>query len=859
MWARLAAILGLAAVPLAAQTPPPAAAPEVARVRVPAAPGSIVTAAPGPQYRAGWFHRLFFGDHYRDLWSTPIRLEVLDLSKYGGGLKPTRRSGGKQTKGLRLEGADGRKYAFRSVDKDPSPLLPEDLRRTLVSRIFQDQISASHPAGALVVPPLLDAVGVRTAEPGLFVMPDDPALGEFRAEFAGLLGTLEERPADEKDDRPGFAGARKVADTEELFERLDRSPNERVDAPAFLAARLMDLFLGDWDRHIGQWQWIQVAEGKHAPWLPVPYDRDQAFVRYDGFLLDLARMGAYPQLVDFGRKYPGMLGLHWNARFIDRRLLAGLERPVWDSVAAGLQARLTDEVIDAAVRRLPPEYYERDGERMARALKARRDGLPEAAAGLYRLIAGEVDVRATNEAEIATVRRGGDGSLELALARRDGDGDRAREPYFRRRFHSGETKEVRLHLLGGGDSVSVEGSGGPRLRVLGGDGADVVNAPSGGAKLYDTDPDSRAIGAGVDRRPYAPPDSTSRVRPAPRDWGHRWQAMPWVQYAPEIGFFFGVSPGIQTYGFRKDPYASSWRLSLGYATSAEAGRAVLDGDVRFTNSPMRFLVHARASGADVVRYFGFGNETPFFEPDDFFRVRQQQYELSLGLGWLLTRGLTFDIGPTGRYATTDLDDPTLVAAERPYGSDDFGQVGGRARLAYDSRDFRGAPTRGVYLAVEGTVFPKVWDVETTYGTVTGAASTYLTAPIPLRPTLALRAGGEYVWGDQFPFFDAAHVGGAASVRGLRERRYIGDRAAWGNAELRLSFGRASIVVPTEVGIFGLADAGRVWREGEDSDEWHEAFGGGVWFAFLSRANAINFSLARSEGRTAFYFRAGFGY
>ena len=28
--------------------------------------------APGPQYDTGWLHRVFFGSHYRDLWSTPI-------------------------------------------------------------------------------------------------------------------------------------------------------------------------------------------------------------------------------------------------------------------------------------------------------------------------------------------------------------------------------------------------------------------------------------------------------------------------------------------------------------------------------------------------------------------------------------------------------------------------------------------------------------------------------------------------------------------------------------------------------------------------------------------------------------------
>ena len=106
---------------------------------------------------------LLFGKHYRDLWATPIRVEVLDLGRFAGGLRPTRRGGGKQTRSLRFQGGDGRAYQFRSTDKDPTLLVPPELRRTIAHRIVQDQISAGHPAAPLVVSPLLDATGVLHA------------------------------------------------------------------------------------------------------------------------------------------------------------------------------------------------------------------------------------------------------------------------------------------------------------------------------------------------------------------------------------------------------------------------------------------------------------------------------------------------------------------------------------------------------------------------------------------------------------------------------------------------------------------------------------------------------------------------
>ncbi len=69
----------------------------------------------------------------------------------------------------------------------------------------------------------------------------------------------------------------------------------------------------------------------------------------------------------------------------------------------------------------------------------------------------------------------------------------------------------------------------------------------------------------------------------------------------------------------------------------------------------------------------------------------------------------------------------------------------------------------------------------------------------------------------------------------------------------------TLVVPADVGIFGLADAGRVFLEGESSDEWHTAFGGGLWLGFLSRSNTVSAAVASSKERTRVYLQAGFGF
>src|SRR6266571_8366678 len=105
---------------------------------------NTVNVIPGPEYDAGWLHKLFYGSNWRDLWTTPVNAEVLDLQHFAGGLVPTRKGGGKQTKALRFKGNDGQTYKFRSIDKDAKQTLPQDLQESIAADYLQDQISSAN-------------------------------------------------------------------------------------------------------------------------------------------------------------------------------------------------------------------------------------------------------------------------------------------------------------------------------------------------------------------------------------------------------------------------------------------------------------------------------------------------------------------------------------------------------------------------------------------------------------------------------------------------------------------------------------------------------------------------------------------
>jgi hypothetical protein len=804
-----------------------------------------VDRTPGRQYAAGGFQSFLLGENWRSLWTTPIRVPVLDLSRFAGGLEPTKRGGGRQTKSLRFEGADGRKYVFRSLDKDPVEVLRKDLRDTWVADLFQDQVSSQHPAGGVVAAALLGAAGVLHATPALVVMPDDRRLGEFRRDFAGMLGTIEERPDDPEKGRRGFAGSLEVVDTEELLKRLSRSAADRVDARAYLRARLMDFYLGDWDRHDDNWSWARFDVGGVHVWRPIPKDRDQVFARLDGILPSITAGSKRPVVV-FEETYPSVLRLAWSARRLDRRILPALERRDWSEVADDVRSRLSDSVIETAVRRMPGAYS-RHGVELARILRARRERLPETAQAFYGHLAGDVDVHATAAAERAVIDRHEDGALLVELTA-PGDG----EPYFRRLFRPEETREVRLWLGDGKDAVEERGvRTGLRVRVVTRNGAHGLEGLAASTRCY-TEPEGASLAGCTALVPLPKEEGSAIVEPLPappRDWGRERHVSPGIGYLPERGV--GVSAQLTgvRYGFRRRPHAAKQSLRGTLWIGSDRWGVEYTGDFRRIARASRFGAVARVTNAELLRFYGFGNDS--VENDAASELRQTVYALEPS--FIVPFGsVDVTVGPRFKRSDTPLRAGTILARRRPLGTGTFDQLGAGLEVVADTRDEKGAATRGVLFAAGATGYPDVLDVGEPFAEAHGALSTYLTAPFPMRPTLALRIGGKRVLGT-FPFHEAAYVGGHATLRGFAEQRFAGNAFAFGNAELRLSLKGLLRRFPGDFGVFGGLDGGRVWFENASPRGWHSSWGGGLWVAPFNRGKAYTLSVTRSGERTVVAF------
>ena len=820
-----------------------------------------VTIKPSDKYEKGAIHRFLFGDNYRDIWATPVKAPVLDLADFAGGLTPTETGGGMQTRSLRFKGADGREYAFRPVYKALLDL-PDSFRGTIIWNLVMDARSASHPTAPVSAPPILTAAGILQAPAALVALPDDARLGQFRQEFGGVLGTIEERP-DVPDNNPSaaFAGAENIEDGEDMLERINEEP-EKINARTFLKAVLVDALLNDNDRHAGQWSWARLEEG--GAWQPIPRDRDKVFIDYEGFLVGLGR-GAAPTLVRFGATYPRLSDLFDNAVEFERRMLNGLEKPVWDSVVAELKAAITDDVLEAAIAAQPPEYAATNREILA-TLKARRANLQGAADKYYAYMAHTVDLHATDKNEVASVVRG-EGGVTVTIREAD-----KQEPYFTRRFNAGETREIRLYMHEGDDVATVTGSPAAaaiRVRLIGGNGNNRLENQSAGASRRLTSIYDNGVVAGIryeldtaerdndeaalpyNRRPLLRAYGTEIE--AARDRGTRTGPTFGVRTGHGLGFTPKIGISRTKYGFRKIPYASMQAIDFAYSTGLKGFELGFETDNRFEMSGLHIATETRMSQIGVADFRGFGNDaldelpagTP--EPDSrFYRVTQSQYLFNPSVGYAFGPRSDVSLGPIVKYTVADSTASRFISTSRPYGFRRFGQAGMQLRLYHDTRiaadtgrnrggvDFKGSVTPPLWgkLELTGSVFPAIWDVEGTYENIEAVAAAYLTFPVLTRPVLALRAGGQKLFGD-FPWFDAAFIGGSGSLRTEQRQRYAGDASAYGSAELRLPVAKFPLIFPLDVGVLGFADMARVYVDGESPGGWHRGMGGGMWIGVIN--------------------------
>lgn len=843
---------------------------------------STITVNASDQYISKKGQQRLFGKNYREEWAQEIEVPVFDIGNERGGLKIVQRGGGMQTKSLRLEAENGQQYVLRSIEKYPENAIPEALRKTFAVDIVQDQISAGHPYGAFVVPPMAEAAGIYHTNPQVVYIPDDPRFGAHQAQFANTLALYEERPAGDASNRDFFGNSEDVENTLKIIKRLKKDNDNEVDQEFVLRSRLFDMFIGDWDRHDDQWRWATFDKKgeKGELYQPVPRDRDQAFFLNEGFFPKIAsKKWALPKLEGFDYAVDWPSGLMFNARYFDRTFLTQLTREQWREISDDLKSRMTDEVIENAIRKWPEEIYALSGEEVIAKLKSRRNNLTEYALGHYEFLAKEVEVLGSNKHEHFIIDRIAADQTKITVWKTNKDFEKDKIIY-ERLFLAQETKEIRLYGFGDEDLFEQVGltKNKIKVRIIGGKDNDLMisnaETPHGGkkTKVYDLKKNTKfENGSAFGKRL----SDDSEINAYNRKEFQYDVLMPLLSGAlnPDDGLFIGGGFVFTKHGWRKPVFKSRHTLLGNFAFATQAFNIKYRSEFSQAVGKWDLVAELEVNQPfNVANFFGLGNESVFdLENQDieYYRARYQAGYASVDLRKRLGENATFSVGSkTQRFQINVEDEDDDDFTDRYiYDTDinglnpnrafeEYYFTGVQTKFNFDNTDHPAYPTRGMKLNASLIGNVGINDITRDWGNFSTDFSWFYSFQFPAKVTIANRTGYSTTFGDA-EFFAFNKLGGNTNLRGFRRTRFWGESAVFNNTDLRIKLGSfRTYLFPGSFGIKGFYDIGRVWVDGEESSKVHDSAGFGVWLSPLGQA-VISANMAFTEEENLIVLRFGF--
>lgn len=827
----------------------------------------------GKEYKAGFWRKIWLGNHYRTTWTHPINVPALNLDTTYGGLTIYKKGGGRQTTSLKFKAADGTQYTFRSVNKDPSKAFNYKLRPTFITPLFRDQTSTQHPFGAMVVAPLLDELGILHASPTLYYLPDDPKLGIFQKKYGNLLGMLEDNPSKPNDKGEVFGGAEKIYQSNKLYKKLYATKKNRVDEKEFIKARIFDILIGDWSKHEDNWKWAAFPDpdGNGTLFRPIPRDRDHAFSRQDGVIPWLAnRSWAIKNIETFEHKLRGLRSLMYQAIHMDRFLTTSPDREDWIAAAKEIQSQISAADIDRAVQNLPPEVMDVSGKTIASKLKARLKDLDKYAEGYYKMLAEFVDVVGSNEKEYFEITRDNNGTVAVKIFNQKKKA-KGKHLFYQRTFIPKETKEIRIYGLGGDDIFDIQGEGKSSIliRILGNSGDDLFKDETKKSKtrtlIYDKGKGSQ----------FEVDDGSKVVKHWNKEiYEYDRLAFDYHRTTPIFGLsyngFNGLSLTLGTSLLRQKFGKKNYSSMHSFLASASTKKNVrLNYTARFHHAVRNWDIPFEIDFSSPEfrnNFYGLGNNTVFDQDlfdDDFYQFFHKTFHVKSGLGKTFWQKSTLDF-MVGFERSSFKDLPNTILENN---TDLFGanttilEIPLEASALIDFRDQAGFPYDGILWQMDyrfGTIIDGAPETAT-YGVASSALEYFISSKNKNPVTLGLRIGGAISHG-QVPFYHLPNIGGATGLRGYTGERFTGESSMYFNSELRWQlFQKYTPFVPIKFGLKAFYDTGRVnlGKSELNGNKWHAGYGFGVFIVPLYEAVSISLAVGFSE-EESFYPVISFG-
>lgn len=832
----------------------------------------------------GGIYRAIWGERYRKYYGTKVTAPTVKLDTLFGGLEPIRKGGGHQSRSLRLRDKSGKEYVMRALRKSVELYLQAmafkdqyilgEFEDTYTEDVLSDFYTGSHPYASFTVGTLADAVGIYHTNPVLYYVPKQRALQDFNEEFGNELYMIEEHAGDGHSDQKSFGFANKIISTDDMLEQLRNDEKYSVDTRMFLRARLFDMIIGDWDRHVDQWRWAEFKDKDKGTvsYRPVPRDRDMAYSNYgDGPLMGLATriIPGLKIMEGFHEEIRNTKGFNSSPKtfVLDLSLLSGATLGEWEAEAAYLRSSLRPEVIDLAFEAFPEEVRDETIAEIKKILLARADRIEETAREYFGILNKFAVVTGTDKDDWFEINCLSKEAVEISAYRIIG-GEKEKQ-FFSKVFTKGITKEVWVYGLDDTDRFVVKGDfrAAVKIRLIGGQNNDryEVLGHNGNVEIYDFESKKNTFketrGAGVhllddyDVNTYRPLEIRASSN----------QILPTLGYNPDDGFKLGVSDTYTYNGFRQNPFTQKHRVNAAYYFATNGFELGYEGEFANISENWNLALEARFTTPNFsINFFDFGNDTP--NPDDsldfdYNRVRLETLRFSPSLVWRGQLGAKFSAGLSYEAIEVEETQDRFINEyyQRTQAENSNSYIGADMEYSYQNADNKAYPTVGMGTSLKVGYRSNLDDGNRDFGYVVPSLSLNYKLVSDGRFVLATKWKGHFTLGNGYEFYQAASLGASDGLRGYRNQRFTGKTSYYQSTDLRYSLTRLKTgILPVSLGLFGGFDYGRVWFPGDASKTWHNSYGGGL---FLNASDIMTATLAlfASEDGMRFSFGLGFAF
>ena len=802
------------------------------------------------------FHTFLLGKHYREYYSQLIEVPTVSLNNLYGGLIPSRAGGGHQSKSLRLADKDGREYAMRALKKSASRFLQSvafkdqyvenEFENTYAENFLYDFYTTSHPYAPLAVGNLADKIGVFHSNPELYYIPKQKALGEFNTDFGDELYLVEERPSDSQKELPNFGKSEAIIGTDELLENLQKDEKYAVDENEYIKARLFDMLIGDWDRHYDQWRWAEYKTENKIIYKPIPRDRDQAFSKYDGALLSLLmNIPALRHMQSFK-----------NATEKD-----------WIAQAKFIQENLSDGVIDSAFDNLPKEIKDETIADIRQKLKLRKAELTKYAIRYNQVLQKTVLIVGTNKKDQFSIKPISKDKVEIAVFRIKKE---AKELVYNKTFDKHSTKNIWIYGLDDEDVFDLQGTqkSAIRIKLIGGQNNDSY-AIANGKNIQIIDFKTKKNSFEIDSRTKTTltDDYETNLYNYQKPKYNAFSGLPTIGFNPDDGMKLGIIANYTVNHFKQNPYTLKHVFKANYYFATDGFELGYHLDVPKIIGKWNFGFDTQFTSPNfAINYFGYGNNTANTDElngMDYNRVHIRMLKFApkiekVGrLGSHINFQLAyenFDVENTvGRFISI----PNIVNPEI-FNHQQF--AGATVEYGYENYDNASLPTMGMGFLIGANWKMNLDNGKQNFPTLESKINFNHKIDHQGKIVFATLLKGKAILNNNFEFYQAAALGGDYDLRGFRNQRFIGNQSFFQSTDLRFSIGKIkNSLIPMSYGFFGGYDYGRVWLNGENSNQWHQSAGGGLWLNGLNTVTARLSYFKSADDDARISFGIGFGF